>query len=268
MAKKTETKKITEDTSPVSGQSRASFAIFMLVFLLCLAVGVAGYFYYQYQHVSGKGALDVSEVTKLTEEIRMVMELPDGETPTLATVTDTQKLADQPFFQKAQNGDKVLIYTNNGRAILYRPSVKSGERGKIVDVTTINVTPQAVPVTPETPLETPSVAEALPESTLTPDVTPEMTFPSIALYNGTAKKGLTQKYETELVKAHADIVIVAKESASKSDYDQTLVIDLTGKQSDLAKTIATEYGVTVTSLPTGEVVPSADILIIYGTDRL
>ena len=48
--------------------------------------------------------------------------LPMGEEPVFATVTDPAKLADQPFFANAQTGDKVLVFTNAKRAILYRPS--------------------------------------------------------------------------------------------------------------------------------------------------
>lgn len=260
MAKKIETKKITEDISPVSRQSRASFAIFMLVFLLCLAVGVAGYFYYQYKHIASP-VNDTEEITTLTREIGALMELPGDEVPTLATVTDREKLADQPFFQKAQNGDKVLIYTKSGRAILYRPSI-----GKIVDVTSVNVANNQPAETSKDPVVPQEVIqqEATPEDILLA----EAGAPRIALYNGTTKKALTQKYETEIMKAYPEVTVVAKESANKSNYEQTMVIDLTGKQTDLAKKLATTYGVTVTPLPTGETAPSADILVIYGADRL
>lgn len=249
----------TPDVPETSKKNYTTPALFVLTVLLFCALGVAGYFYYQYRHVGNSVSSESEEITTLTEEIGAVMELPSGEIPTLATVTDREKLADQPFFQKAQNGDKVLIYTNNGRAILYRPALKSGERGKIVDVTTINVS------TPAVPSETTPTPEAVTPPAEVPVV---MATPKIALYNGTTKKGLTQKYEGEITKAFPDTLIVAKESASKSDYEKTLVIDLNKKQSAFAENLAMIYGVTVTSLPTGETAPDADILVIYGADRL
>ena len=48
-------------------------------------------------------------------------DIENGE-PTLVTVQDVTKLQDQEFFEKAQNGDKVLIYEQAKKAYLYRPS--------------------------------------------------------------------------------------------------------------------------------------------------
>jgi hypothetical protein len=58
---------------------------------------------------------------------------------TMATILDPAELADQPFFMSAQKGDKVLLYTNAKKAILYSPS-----QNKIVDVAPVNLgsTPQ------------------------------------------------------------------------------------------------------------------------------
>lgn len=89
------------------------------------------------------------EVKKLVSEVGKLIELPTGEDPTVATVTDISKLKDQPFFARAKNGDKVLIYTTAKKAILYDPSLK-----KVIDVAPINIgSPSAQIATPSaTPL--------------------------------------------------------------------------------------------------------------------
>ncbi len=62
------------------------------------------------------------EVASLVEKVGQLITLPSDEQPTIATVTDLDALKDQPFFTNAAVGDKVLIYTNASKAILYRPS--------------------------------------------------------------------------------------------------------------------------------------------------
>jgi hypothetical protein len=75
------------------------------------------------------------EVKNITVTVGKLMLLPTDETPTVATVTDISKLVNQPFFAKAQNGDKVLFFNKAKKAILFRSSIN-----RIVDVTTINIT--------------------------------------------------------------------------------------------------------------------------------
>ena len=74
---------------------------------------------------------------QLLENVGDLMNLPDDELPTIATVTDVEAVFGQPFFKDAKNGDKVLIYTNTGKAILYRP----GEN-KIIEVGAVNINQQ------------------------------------------------------------------------------------------------------------------------------
>ena len=71
-------------------------------------------------------------------EISKIMILPVGEDPTVATVADPEKLKGQSFFVNAKKDDKVLIYTNAKKAILYRPSER-----KIVEVAPLNIGQQA-----------------------------------------------------------------------------------------------------------------------------
>jgi len=61
-----------------------------------------------------------------------IIVLPNDEEPTVATVTDPEKLRDQVFFANAKAGDKVLIYTKARKAYLYDPIA-----GKLVEVAPI-----------------------------------------------------------------------------------------------------------------------------------
>jgi len=62
------------------------------------------------------------EVLGLVDNVKKKAKLPKDETPNVATVKDVNKLSDQAFFNKAKNGDKVLIYVGYQKAFLYRPS--------------------------------------------------------------------------------------------------------------------------------------------------
>jgi len=80
-----------------------------------------------------------AEVDVLVAEVDRLIALPTDEKPTVATITDVDKLKDQNFFKNAVNGDKVLIYTNARKAILYRPS-----ENRIIEVGAVNIS-QASP---------------------------------------------------------------------------------------------------------------------------
>lgn len=59
----------------------------------------------------------------LISKVGSLMQLPSGETPTVAEVSNAAQAKQQSaFFDNAQNGDRVLMYVKAGEAILYRPS--------------------------------------------------------------------------------------------------------------------------------------------------
>lgn len=74
------------------------------------------------------------QIQKVVDEASKIAVLP-SETPTLATVSDQTKLADQEFFSDARDGDKVLMYTTARKAIIYRES-----ENKIVNMGPIAIT--------------------------------------------------------------------------------------------------------------------------------
>lgn len=80
--------------------------------------------------VDHQNAVLVKRVGKLTD-------LPQDETPLIATVSDADKAKSQSsFFTVAENGDKVLQYTKASKLILYRPGTD-----KVVQVGSINAKP-------------------------------------------------------------------------------------------------------------------------------
>ncbi len=109
------------------------------VLISILALGVIGglsystyYFYNQNKiaqaQLSDPQALSQKESEEIIAQVSKLMELP-AETPSIATVLDVEKLKEQPFFSKASNGDKVLIFSGAKKAILFRPSTS-----KIIEV--------------------------------------------------------------------------------------------------------------------------------------
>ena len=133
--------------------------IYLISILLILSLVALWVVYSQYQKTQNdlakikndSQAVRVEETKKLLEQVSRVMVLPSSEIPTVATITDISKLKNQPFFAKAQNGDKLLIYTDAKRAILFRPSTN-----KVIDVAPVNigtVTPSISPTV--TPTSTP-----------------------------------------------------------------------------------------------------------------
>ena len=94
------------------------------------AIIFAGYFYFQARALKqSPQAVAQQEINDVVLKVSKLMTLPTGEEATVATVSDLAALKDQPFFASAQKGDKVLIYTQAKKVILYSVTLN-----KILDV--------------------------------------------------------------------------------------------------------------------------------------
>lgn len=112
-----------------------SIVVPVLVLVAVGAIGVAYYFNSQLsKYKRDPQQVAQEEVASVVEKVQKIMILPEGEQPTLATVADPSRLKEQPFFAKAKVGDKVLLYANARKAILYDPVAN-----KIVEVAPINI---------------------------------------------------------------------------------------------------------------------------------
>ncbi|GMU74440.1 MAG: hypothetical protein AMXMBFR44_6370 [Candidatus Campbellbacteria bacterium] len=89
----------------------------------------AGVWYWLSRPEEGSPEAVAREVEKTVAMVSKVMVLPEGETPTVGTVTDPSAFAGQAFFEKAQEGDKVLIYSGASIIVLYSVS-----EGKILGI--------------------------------------------------------------------------------------------------------------------------------------
>ena len=240
--------------APIPASNKTLPLVVVLSTLLFASLCAAGYFYYQYQQ--SPRVADAKEIAELKETVGGFFMLPEGEEPTLATVTDREKLADQPFFERAENGDKVLIYSGSGRAILYRPSSK-----KIVDVTTVNVN-QSKPEAPAEVATTPAEPKVLGETT-----TEDAGVVTVALYNGSKKIGITNTVEQKIEELLPQAAVEKKETAGSNTYETTVVVDVSGRHGEIAQKLATGLGGEVGSKPGAELDPGTDILVIVGNNQ-
>lgn len=220
--------------------------LLVLIGSIVLLVVIASFLYLQFQGISllsnDTKQVSVGEEKSLLNNIGKLMVLPSNEQPRIATVTDVAKLLDQPFFAKAQNGDKVLIYQQAGKVILYRPSIN-----KLIDVAPINTN-----VAQEQAAETP----------------PQALEPITAVVlNGTLTSGLAKEAQAKINTNLSNIKVTKLGDAVNGDYLNTVVIDISGKNQQQAAELAKLLGARVEAVvPEGETSPASDILVILGTD--
>lgn len=199
------------------------------------------------------------EIETLLNKIGQSIELPQNESPTIATVTDITKLEGQAFFKNAKNGDKVIIFMNAKKAILYRPSTE-----KIIDVSPIaegtNLANAAGEVTQEGAQATvPSALPPVPKEKV-----------KVTILNGSKEAGLTKKAQAEL---DDSVLEVAGVGNTKGDYAMS-VISIVSKENtlsnkellELVKPIS-KVKFEVKELPDGETaINDASVVIILGED--
>lgn len=230
-----------EEQNPTTPTKKSTFKfVLVIVALILIAAGAGGtyFFYTKYQSanklLSDPNAASKVETDSVVSKVSKLMVLPDDEDASLATVLDASKLSDQPFFKKAQNGDKVLIYTKAKIAILYRPNN--------------NIIIAVAPV-------------SIGDNGQTQDLQVK-----IALLNGSTVAGLTKTAETAIKAQFPKATFTAVSNAARDDYQDSVVIDLTGGSPAVASALAQVLGANVGSLPEGEVAPQgSDMLVILGS---
>ncbi|MFA5745197.1 MAG: hypothetical protein WC887_03220 [Candidatus Paceibacterota bacterium] len=98
-----------------------SLWILIVLALVLLALAFEGGRYTVYRaHPELSG---VEQANAVLQKVGVLIQLPTGETPTMATINDAESAKQaQPFLSGALNGDILIVYPNAAEAPLYRPS--------------------------------------------------------------------------------------------------------------------------------------------------
>ncbi len=249
-------------SSSMAGKYKNLISILVIVALI--GTGFAAYSFYKYQQTqkelqiikkgtTGSQAATADQLSTVLAEVGKIMKLPEGELPTMATISDVNKLKEQPFFQNAKNGDILLVYNKAGKAILFDPRAK-----KIVEVAPVG--------TAGASSASPSPAGSHSPSPV-PSPTPQFQ-PKIILRNGTMTPNLAAKIEGELKKTFPNLNVTGKENAARNTYEKTIIVVLNQAGRDMAQSLSKTLNANITDLPSAEQKPNSDLLIILGKDKI
>jgi len=149
---------IKEDLVEKPKKSNIKKSVWIFVcFIVALLLAGNIYFFLQNKQLTtsitaDKKEADKKEAQDIYKTISKFMELPKEE-PVLATVIDKTKLQDQSFFSKAQNGDKLLVFSKARKALLYRPTTS-----KVVEFAPLSLGDSASQEVEKTPSQVPATA--------------------------------------------------------------------------------------------------------------
>lgn len=195
-------------------------------------------------------SMSENTVQQLLSNLGKLISLPTDEQPTIATVTDPQKLASQSFFALAKTGDKVFVFNKSKRIILYRPVTN-----KIINAAPLN-------------RDEGQVAGAATTMVKPGSLTPTPSTVSVTIFNGTEIPKLAQKASQRL-EGIAGIEVIKQDNAFSQDYSTTTVINLNNVDAGVVEQIAKTFSAKIASLPENETAPEdTDILIIVGNDAV
>ncbi len=126
-----------------SKKKGASVLVIIFALITIISLAAAGLTYKKYTDLknnpakvsaSSKQAAE-KEAKDLKSRVAKLIDLPENEIPIIGTVNDKTKFKDQPFFNGVENGDKLLIFSEARKAVIYRE-----KDNKLINVGPIAVT--------------------------------------------------------------------------------------------------------------------------------
>lgn len=200
----------------------------------------------------GDEILSEDDIVALVAKISKHIMLPVDEEPTIATIVDAESLSqDQAFYSNVKDGDKVLIYMNAQKALIYRES-----EDLLINVGPVytNEPEEELPVEDSSELEEETMIEQSEEPI------------TIEIRNGSKTAGVAGDLKTTLLENESYSVINIGDANNK-DYEGYTIVNLTtgNKDFQLASLLSDmEVAEALIELPEGVDETEAEILIIIG----
>lgn len=215
---------------------------------------LGGYFVYEKYFNLTPAEKAKKELAAAVAGVSKLIILPQGDEPVLATVTDAKTLiAQQAFFAGSENGDQLLLFPRNLKAVLWSPS-----RNVIVNVGPIQQQQSAS--ADQQP------ASNSPQPTAGANTAVQNTILTVEIRNGTGKTGYASTVADQ-IRANGGYSVVKVADAVKKDYPKTVIFDRANsdKNKQLLNALSAALkGNLVTTLPNGEKSTEADVLVILG----
>lgn len=221
---------------------RKKFLAIAIIIIVALGYGV----YDKYFHLTDE-EIAKKELAAAIVDISDLIILPQGDEPVLATVTDAEALIkQQAFFSGSVNGDQLLLFPKNMKAVIYSP--------------TRNIIVNAGPIEQQAQNQ-----EAQIQNTNAGN--PQSSAPlSVEVRNGTSKTGYAATVADQ-IGANAGYSVIKASDASRKDYARIMVFNKAKDESkksrvdDIVKVFGAEV---LQALPENEADTEADVLIILG----
>lgn len=238
-----------------AGKSKSFLPILIGGVVLVVVLGLVGYKVWsskksgsasdttakQVQGESERLSDELKTAQRIRDAVSLLTAVPTGTDPQVAVISDITKLPSQPFFQEAQNGDYLVIYTEKG--IIYRES-----ENKIVAVTTLQDEAKASTGANNTPVASSSTPAAT-ASALT-----------VEIRNGSGKAGFGAIIKSKI--EGSSVVVQKVGNAANSNYPDTVIYAAPGVD---VSALETTFGVkAVSTLPAGEGATASKVLVILG----
>jgi hypothetical protein len=198
----------------------------------------------------GSDTLSEGDIVDLIAKVSKHIIVPSDEEPTIATIVDAEKLSqDQAFYSNVKDGDKVLIYMNAQKALIYRES-----EDLLVNVGPVYTNESEEEVLPEEEIiEEPAIEQS--EEPMT-----------IEIRNGSKTAGVAGDLKDKLLEnAGYDVIDIG--DADNKDYEGYTIVNLTTGNKELQlNSLLSDMGIAdaLTELPEGVEETEAEILIIIG----